>query len=157
MLPNCPSPNQNITKLLTHTRRTWNRTCWIVEFAYPADHKVKIKENEKRDKHLDFPKELRNLWNMRMTEIPIVIGALGTVSKKLWKGAWRVENGDRIETIQTAALLRLVRKLRRVPETWEDLLLLRLQWKIITWRLCEKLAIIIMIINPDKWTRGQEN
>ena len=26
------------------------RTCWIVDFAVPADHRVKLKENEKKDK-----------------------------------------------------------------------------------------------------------
>ena len=30
------------------------RTCRIVDFAVPADHKVKLKECEKRDKYLDL-------------------------------------------------------------------------------------------------------
>ena len=33
------------------------RTCWIVDFAIPADHKVKIKENKKRDQYLENEKK----------------------------------------------------------------------------------------------------
>ena len=33
--------------------------CLIVEFAVPDEHKVKLKKNEKRDKYLDFARELK--------------------------------------------------------------------------------------------------
>ena len=51
------------------------RTCKIVDFAVPADHRVKLKECEKKDKYLDLARELKKLWNMQVTIIPIVIGA----------------------------------------------------------------------------------
>ena len=57
---------------------------YIVDFAIPTDQRVKIKENEKRDKYLDFDTELKkNLWNMRVMAILIVIDVLGTVHKSL--------------------------------------------------------------------------
>ena len=31
----------------------------IVAFAVPADHRIKLKENEKKDKYLDFVRELK--------------------------------------------------------------------------------------------------
>ena len=31
-----------------------------MDFAVPADHKVKLKESEKRDKYLDLARELKN-------------------------------------------------------------------------------------------------
>ena len=37
------------------------RTFQIVNFAVPADHKIKLKECEKRDKYLDFARELKKL------------------------------------------------------------------------------------------------
>ena len=43
----------------------------------------KIKENEKRLKHLDLARELRTLWNRKVTVIPIITGALGTIPKDL--------------------------------------------------------------------------
>ena len=54
------------------------RTFRIVDFAVPADHRVKLKECEKRDKYLNLARELKKLWNMKVTIIPIVIGDLGT-------------------------------------------------------------------------------
>ena len=57
------------------------RICRIVNFAVPADHRVKLKESEKRVKYLDLARELKNLWNMKVTITPIVIGALATVTK----------------------------------------------------------------------------
>ena len=59
------------------------RTCRIVDFAVPVDHRVKLKEYEKRDKYLDLARELKKLWNMKVTIIPIVIGAFGIVNKGL--------------------------------------------------------------------------
>ena len=75
----------------------------------PADHRIKLKECEKRDKYLDFARELKKLWNVKVTIIPIVIGAFCTVSKGLLKGLEDLEVGCRVETIQTTALLKMAR------------------------------------------------
>ena len=64
---------------------------------------MKLKECEKRDKYLDFARELKKLRNMKVTIIPTVIGAVGTVTKGLLKGLEDLEIGDRVETIQTTA------------------------------------------------------
>ena len=82
-------------------------------------------------KYLDIASELKKkLWNMKMAIIPIVIGALGIVTKGLLMGLEDLEVGGRVETIQTKTLLRTARILRRVLETW--LLSLKLQWKTIS-------------------------
>ena len=62
-----------------------------------------------------------------MTVIPIAIGALGTVTKGLIQEQEDLEIRERVGTIQTSVLLRLARILRRVLETWGDLLFLELQ------------------------------
>ena len=64
---------------------------------------------------------------MKLTIVPIVIGAFGTITKGLLKGLEDLEVGGRVETIQITALLRTARILRRVPQTWGDLLSLKLQ------------------------------
>ena len=64
---------------------------------------------------------------MKVMIIPIVIGAFGTLTKGLLKGLEDLDVGERVETIQTTALLRTARILRRVLETWGDLLSLKLQ------------------------------
>ena len=108
------------------------RICKIVDFAVPADYRINLKESEKKDKYLDLARELKKLWNMKVTIVPIVIGALGTITKGLLKGLEDLEVGGRVETIQTTALLRTARILRRVLETWGDLLSLKIQWKTIS-------------------------
>ena len=59
---------------------------------------------------------------MKVTIVPIVIRALGTITKGLVKGLEDLEIGGRVETIQTTALLSL-----------------KLQWKTISEHWCEKL------------------
>ena len=54
---------------------------------------------------------------MKVTIIPIVIGAFGTVTNGLLKGREDVEVYGRMETIQTTALLKTARILRRVLDT----------------------------------------
>ncbi len=77
-----------------------------MNFAIPADHRVKLKESKKKDKYLDLARELKKkLWNTKVTVIAIVIGALGSVTKRLLKGLEDLEVGGQVETIQTSALL----------------------------------------------------
>ena len=102
------------------------------DLAVAADHRIKLKEYEKKDKYLDLARELKKLWNMQVTIIPIVIGAFGTVTKGILKRPEDLEIGGRVETIQSTALLRTARILRRVLETWGDLLSLKLQCKTIS-------------------------
>ena len=66
-----------------------------MDVAISADHRAKLKESEKKDKYLDLVRELKKLWNMKVTIIPIVIGVLGTVTKGLLKGVGNKRtNGD---------------------------------------------------------------
>ena len=54
---------------------------------------------------------------MKFTIVPIVSGALGTVTKRLLKVLEDLEVGRRVETIQMKALVRMAKILRRVKET----------------------------------------
>ena len=93
------------------------RPCRIVNFAVPVEHRVKLKESEKRDEYLDLARELKKFWFMKVMIIPIVIGALGTVTKGLVQGRVDLEITRRLETVQTKAILRSARILRIVLET----------------------------------------
>ena len=112
---------------LTIINKKKKRTCQIVDFAVPADHRIKLKECEKKEKYIDLARELKKLWNMQVIIIPIVIGAFAAETKGLLKGLEDLKVGGRVVTIQTTALLRTDRILRRVLETFGDLLSLRLQ------------------------------
>ena len=64
-----------------------------MDFVVPADHRIKLKGNEK--KYLDLAKELKKMWNIKVTIIRIVVGAFGTVTKGLLKGLGnKRKNGD---------------------------------------------------------------
>ena len=123
------SPNLGQKTRPYNNQQQKKRIYKIVDFAVPAGHRIKLKECEKKDKYLDLARELKKLWNMRMTIVPIVTGAFGTITKGLLLGLEDLEVGGRVETIQMTALLRKARILRRVLETWGDLLSLKLQWK----------------------------
>ena len=102
-----------------------------MDFAALADHAVKLKENEKKDMYLDLTRELKKLWNINVTVMPIVIGTLDTVTKGLIKALVDLEIRGWVKTVQTTVLLRSVRILRRVLETWRDLLSLKFPWETI--------------------------
>ena len=65
-----------------------------MDFAVPADHRTKLKEYEKKDKYLYLARKFKILWNMKVTNVPIVIGAFGTLTKGLLKGLDDLEVGD---------------------------------------------------------------
>ena len=69
---------------------------------------------------------------MKVKVIPIVIGAFGTIPKGFRNVLEEREIGGRDETNQFTALLKSARILRRILETWGDLLLLRIPWKTIS-------------------------
>ena len=88
-----------------------------MDFAVLAYHRIKLKESEKKDKYLDLARKLKKLSNMKVTIIPIVIGAFGTVTKGLLNRVEDLEIRGRMETIQITTLLRTDRILRRVRES----------------------------------------
>ena len=94
-------PNNNLQKK--------TRISKIVDFTVPADHRMKLKEYEKKDKCLDLARELKKLWNMKVNIRPIVIGSFGTVTKGLLKGLEVLEVGRRVEITLTTTLLRTAR------------------------------------------------
>ena len=111
--------------IINKEKKKKKRTCEIVDFAVPADHRVKLKESQINDKYLDLDKELKKKWNMEVTVISIIISALGTVVKRLVQGLSDLEIRGQVKTIPTTALMRSVRILRRVLETCGDLLSLK--------------------------------
>ena len=65
-----------------------------MDFAVATDNRKKIKENQKIDKYLDLASKLKKLWNLRVTVIPTVISALGTVPKDLVRRLEGLEIGE---------------------------------------------------------------
>ena len=121
--------------------------------------RIKLKESEKRDKYLDPARELKKLWYMKLTVIPIVIGTLSTVTKGLVQGLEDLEIKGEVDTIQATALLRLARILRRVLETWGDFLSLKILWEshqlMPVWKTLKRVKLwILSKVYLSKWFFG---
>ena len=71
--------------IINNKERSWR----IVNFAILEDHRVKLKECEKRAKYFNLERVLKNLWNMKVKTIAIAIVTLGTVIKRLVQGRIR--------------------------------------------------------------------
>ena len=62
---------------------------------------MKIQENKKIDKYLDLARELKKLWIMKVTVIPIVIGVYGMIPQSLIRGLEELEVRGQAESFQT--------------------------------------------------------
>ena len=91
------------------------RSCAIIDIAIPGDIRVTAKEKEKTERNQELKREIKTMWNISSIEvIPVVVGALGSTSKKLKKCI--EELGVVISTalLQKTALLGTARILRKV-------------------------------------------
>ena len=79
------SPNPGQKTIPHNNQQQKKRICKIVNFAVPADNIINLNESEKKDKYLDLARGLKKLLNMKVTIVPIVIGALGIITKGLLK------------------------------------------------------------------------
>ena len=53
------SPNLDQKTRPYNNQQKKKKTCKIVNYAVPADHRIKLKECEKKDKYLDLARELK--------------------------------------------------------------------------------------------------
>ena len=84
--PRTPARRPDLIIINKKKRKKKKRICKIVDFAVPTDHRINLKECEKKDKYLNLARELKKLLNMKVTIVLIVIGAFGTITKGLLKG-----------------------------------------------------------------------
>ena len=135
--------------ILIVNKRNKKRTYRSVDFSILADHREKNQRKRKERQVLGPCQKIEKTmehegggdtnctWCTRNNTQRL--GAFGTITKGLLKGLDDLKVGGRVVTIQTKALLRTARTLRRVLVTWGDLLSLKIQWKIISVSWCEKL------------------
>ena len=49
------------TRSYNNQQKKKKRICKIVDFAFPADHRINLKKSEKKDKYLNLVRELKKL------------------------------------------------------------------------------------------------
>ena len=86
----------------------------IIDFCVPWDGNVKAREDEKLVKYSTLSTEIQTTYRVQTESIPIVIGALGTVPKRLSGFLKSLGVPDIIGCMQTCALLGSQRILKNV-------------------------------------------
>ena len=93
------------------------KSCIIVDIAVPADGRVHEKEREKVEKYQDLRREIGRLWQLRKVQVvPVVVGALGSVTKEFDRWIEKLGVPVDIGAVQKTALLGTARILRKVLE-----------------------------------------
>ena len=87
--------------------------CFIIDIAVAGDHNVQQKELEKKTKYEDLRIEIAKLWSKEVSVIPIVVGALGTLTANLKKNLKELGISNVIPCLQKSSLLGTASILRR--------------------------------------------
>ena len=87
----------------------------IIDVEIPGDARVCDKEREKIEKYSLFKDEIERLWQIKkVVAIPILVGALGTITTKFEKYIENLGTEIRIEHVQKSALLGTASIIRKV-------------------------------------------
>ena len=57
-----------------------------MDFVVPVDNRVNLKESKKGHEYAYLARELKKIWNLKVTVIPVEVSALGTIPKGLIRG-----------------------------------------------------------------------
>ena len=91
------------------------KICYIVDVACPFDSRICSKEKEKEEKYNKLKYEIIKIGKMKkVVIIPIVIGALGTVTKNIKENLEKMEIKCEVNLLQKATLLGTARIIRKV-------------------------------------------
>ena len=82
----------------------------------PVDNRMKIKENEERNKYFDLARELKRQWNIKVMMIE-TNWCVRNIFQSLRKGLEELKVQDQAEIIQMIAWFRSARILRKVLAT----------------------------------------
>ena len=81
------------------------KTCTLMDVAIPADRNVVQKEAEKKLEYKSLCIEVKQMWNLKCTIIPVIIGATGIVTRSLRKNLEAVPGKHSIDSLQKTAIL----------------------------------------------------
>ena len=93
------------------------KVCWLIDVACPFDTRIDKKEHEKIEAYTELKYEVLKVWWAEVQKVfivPIIIGALGSVTKKLGKNLEMINSVKGVEPLQKACLLGTARIIRKV-------------------------------------------
>ena len=90
------------------------KKCLLIDPACPFDTRIEKKEEGKCSNYCDLKYEIARLWRMKDVEvIPVVIGALRTVTKQFEKWIQKLDLEITVEMLQKPCLLGTARIIRK--------------------------------------------
>ena len=57
------------------------KTCLLIDMSIPTDQNISAKEFDKLSKYKDLEIEIQRMWKLRMSTVPVIVGALGMIKK----------------------------------------------------------------------------
>ena len=82
--------------------------------SVPSDANITTKEFEKKSKYKNLEIEIQRMWQMKTKVVPIVVGALGTVTKDFESCVKLLPETISSNEIQKIALLGTAHILRKI-------------------------------------------
>ena len=82
-----------------------NKTCILIDMAVPSDSNVSSKVFEKLSKYKDLEIEVTKLWHLKTVTLPVVIGALGMISKNAPMYISQIPGSPSLAELQKIALM----------------------------------------------------
>jgi hypothetical protein len=90
------------------------RTCTLIDIAIRGHRNVIKKETEKILKYKDLIREIQRMWNVKTKVTPVIIGAMGTISKSFRQYLSSIPGKHNIKELQKTAVLGTAHVLQKV-------------------------------------------
>jgi hypothetical protein len=105
----------SFTATTTTTNNNNNRyKIMLIDVAISGDRNAIKKEAEKILKYKDLTTEIQRMWNVKTRVIPVIIGAIGTISKSFRKHASSIPGNHAVRELQKTTILGTANRLRKV-------------------------------------------
>jgi len=89
-------------------------TCMLIDFAISVDRNMIKKEADNILKYKYLTIEIQRMWNVKTKVIPVLIGAIGTISKSFRKYVRNITGKHEVKELQKTAILGTAHILRKV-------------------------------------------
>jgi len=86
----------------------------LIDVATSGDRNVIEKEAEKILKYKDLTTEIQRMWNVKTKMIPVIIGAIGTISKSFRKYVSNISGNHEVKELQKTNILGTAHIIRKV-------------------------------------------
>ena len=87
--------------------------CLLIDMSVPSDRNISSKEFEKKYKYKDLEIEIQRMWKMKTKVIPVVVGALGAISKDFKSYIENIPGKINSSEVQKSTLLGTAHILRK--------------------------------------------